>query len=77
MAEWKNLDTLEIDHCPKENSAESPKFVGNYVKIDNCFYKIEKGKFLSQKPTYKFKHENYNIKFVKANGDYIIYGGEP
>lgn len=73
----KNLDTLEIDHCPKENSAESPKFVGNYVKIDNCFYKIEKGKFLSQKPTYKFKHENYNIKFVKANGDYIIYGGEP
>jgi hypothetical protein len=73
----KNLDTLEIDNCPKENSEKSPKFVGNYVKIDNCFYKIEKGKFLSQKPTYKFKHENYNIKFVKANGDYIIYGGKP
>ncbi len=73
----KNLDTLEIDNCPKENSEKSPKFVGNYVKIDNCFYKIEKGKFLRQKPTYKFKHENYNIKFVKANGDYIIYGGKP
>ena len=73
----KNLDTLEIDNCPKENSEKSPKFVGNYVKIDNCFYKIEKGKFLSQKPTYKFKHENYNIMFVKANGDYIIYGGKP
>ena len=73
----KNLDTLEIDSCPKENSAKSPKFVGSYIKIDNCFYKIDKGKFLSQKPTYKFEHVNYNIKFVKADGNYIIYGGQP
>lgn len=73
----KNLDTLEIDHCPKENSAESPKFVGSYVKIDNSFYKIEKNKFLSQKPTYKFQHVNYSIKFIRADGNYIIYGGEP
>ncbi|SHK70003.1 hypothetical protein [Fibrobacter sp. UWB12] len=73
----KNLDTLEIDHCPRENSAESPKFVGSYLKIDNCFYKIEKNKFHSQKPTYKFQHVDYNIKFTRADGSYIIYGGEP
>lgn len=73
----KNLDTLEIDYCPKENSAETPKFVGRYLKINNCFYKIEKGKFPIQKPEFRFDHKDYSVKFTHADGKFIMYGGEP
>lgn len=73
----KNLDTLEIDLCPRANSNESPKFVSNYLKIDNRFYKIEKGKFPRQKPAYQIEHKDRHIKFIDINDDYIIYGGEP
>ena len=73
----KNLDTLEIDHCPKEDSEETPKFVGSYLKINNLFFKIEKGKFPTQKPAYKVEQNDRNIKFTDINGKFIIYGGEP
>lgn len=73
----KNLDTLEIDRCPRANSNESPKFVSNYLKIDNSFYKIENGKFPKQKPAYRIEQKDRRIKFIDINDDYIIYGGEP
>ncbi|MBR4784328.1 MAG: hypothetical protein IK012_03635 [Fibrobacter sp.] len=71
-----DLDTLENIYCDGVDD-ESAKLVGSYVKVDSKFYLVEDGKFPRQKPTYRYEHSDWNIKFVDANGDFLMYGGKP
>ena len=69
----KSLDTLETGNCGWKDAV----FVGSYVRIGDSFYLVKDGKFPTQKPTYRFEHTGLNVKFIDANGDYIVYGGKP
>jgi len=77
LDEKSYLDSLEFETCSGVDDSRKLALQGNYLKVDDKLYRVEEGKFPTQRPAYKVEHKDGAIKFTDSNGNYIIYGGNP